>query len=418
MNKTTPLEVIIVPMDGRQKKNRDDRTPCDYIKSCIMKIIPYKILILCMVLPPVCYILTIQSLESYLQKQENTTLNDILIQHPDALYEGRYTVQEEINRNISKYLDKSIESRIGVRSNILIKTRNGRILYPPVYNPDMNTPGEQDRTALNYVEVAADNYRILDEGLSIDAEIKIRYNSWLSSGILIFYLGLAGLVLRLVTKRSLAESARLEETHRSQMEKLGAQLSHSRKELEEVVAKEREYFERIGNLKKEKQTLAKDVDGLLEEMEEQEAGLQDQRTYREALERELEDLRKKFQLLADKGEKRRKKKGKYDNVAKRFRLLYKNLELSERAVVGFSELTEEFKLKAEEVIHQLNEDDNLISVKRKVFGKGGKMNVLEVDFAYSGRLYFQKNVKGGIRILAIGTKNTQNQDLAYVESVK
>ncbi len=383
-----------------------------------MKTIPYKILILCMVLPPVCYVLTIQSLESYLQRRENATLNDILIQHPDALYEGRYTVREEIDRNISKYLNKSIKSKIGVRSNILVKTRDGRILYPPVYGTDVKEQKDQDPTGLNYVEVAAENYRILNEGLSAEAALKIRHNSWLSNGILIFYLALAGLVLRFVTKRGVAESERREEEHRDQMERLGYQLSHSRKQLEEVVVKEEEYLSRINRLKKDKQELTKDVDGLLEEMEEQETGLQDQRANREALEMELEELKEKLRNLKEKGEKRKKKKGKYDNLAKRFRLLYKNLELSERAVAGFSELTEEFKLKAEEVIHQLNEDDSLISVKRKVFGKGGKMNVLEIDFAYSGRLYFQKNTKGRIRVLAIGTKNTQSQDLAFVDSVK
>jgi uncharacterized membrane-anchored protein YhcB (DUF1043 family) len=383
-----------------------------------MKNIPYKILVLCLVLPPVCYVLTIQSLESYLQRRENATLNDILIQHPDALYEGRYTVREEINRNISKYLNQSIKSRIGVRSNILVKTGEGQILYPPVYGTAVKEPKDLEPKDLNYVEVAAENYRILNGGLSAEAAIKIRYNSWLSIGILIFYVGVAGLILGLVTKRGLAESEQREDEYRNEMARLGTQLNYSRKQLEEVVVKEKEYLSRINRLKQDKQELAKDVDGLLEEMEEQEKGLQDQRVNREALEKELEELREKLQRLTEKGEKRKKKKGKYDNLAKRFRLLYKNLELSDRALDGFSELTDEFKLKAEEVIHQLNEDDSLISIKRKVFGKGGRMNVLEIDFAYSGRLYFQKNAKGRIRVLAIGTKNTQNQDLAFVESSK
>jgi len=383
-----------------------------------MKIIPYKILILCLVLPPVCYVLTIQSLESYLQRRENATLKEILIEHPEALYEGRYTVREEINRNISKYLNRSIKSKIGVRSNILVKTSDGRILYPPVYGTGVKEPKDQAPKGLNYVEVGAENYRILNEGFSTEVAVKIRYNSWLSSGLLIFYLGLSGLILRAVTKRGVAANEQREYEHRMEMARLGTQLSHSRKQLEEVVIKEKEYLSRIKGLRQDKQDLAKDVDGLLEEMGEQEEGLEEQRVQREALEKELEELKEKLQRLTEKGEKRKKKKGKYDNLAKRFRLLYKNLDLSDRAVAGFSELTEEFKLKAEEVIHQLNEDDSLISIKRKVFGKGGKMNVLEINFAYSGRLYFQKNTKGRIRVLAIGTKNTQSQDLAFVESSK
>ncbi|MBW2102621.1 MAG: hypothetical protein JRH05_08075 [Deltaproteobacteria bacterium] len=46
------------------------------------------------------------------------------------------------------------------------------------------------------------------------------------------------------------------------------------------------------------------------------------------------------------------------------------------------------------------------------------MNVLEVDFSYSGRLYYQKDTRGRITVLAIGTKNTQEQDLAYLESIR
>jgi hypothetical protein len=91
---------------------------------------------------------------------------------------------------------------------------------------------------------------------------------------------------------------------------------------------------------------------------------------------------------------------------------------TERAVEGFNSLTDEFQLKAEELIHRINEDDSTVSVKRKVFGKGGKMNVLEVDFSYSGRIYYQKDSQAKTRILAIGTKTTQDQDLAYLEREK
>jgi putative component of toxin-antitoxin plasmid stabilization module len=41
--------------------------------------------------------------------------------------------------------------------------------------------------------------------------------------------------------------------------------------------------------------------------------------------------------------------------------------------------------------------------------------VLEVDFAYSGRIYYQKETKAKSNILAIGTKATQAQDLGYLE---
>ena len=96
----------------------------------------------------------------------------------------------------------------------------------------------------------------------------------------------------------------------------------------------------------------------------------------------------------------------------------KNLLFTDRAVEGFVSLSDEAQLKAEEVIHKLNEDESIVPVKRKVFNKGGKGRVLEVDFFYSGRLYFQKGPGAIIKVVAIGTKNSQDQDLAYIANIK
>jgi hypothetical protein len=84
---------------------------------------------------------------------------------------------------------------------------------------------------------------------------------------------------------------------------------------------------------------------------------------------------------------------------------------------GFLCLTDEFQMRAEEVIHKLNEDDSQVQVRRKVFGKGGKTNVLEADFSYSGRIYLRRDSEPKTQIVAIGTKNTQKKDLAFLESV-
>jgi hypothetical protein len=115
--------------------------------------------------------------------------------------------------------------------------------------------------------------------------------------------------------------------------------------------------------------------------------------------------------------KPKKMKKTLEAAAKRFTVLYKNLGFTERAVEGFLGLTGEFQLKAEEVIHKLNDDETAVPVKRKVFGKGGKMNVLEVVFSYSGRIYYQKDSHAKKVIVAVGSKNTQEKDLAYLESI-
>ena len=66
----------------------------------------------------------------------------------------------------------------------------------------------------------------------------------------------------------------------------------------------------------------------------------------------------------------------------------------------------------------LDRNDPNAAKRRKVFGKGGKRSILQTDFSYSGRIYFQKDTQGKTRVVTIGTKNTQEKDLAFIESVR
>ena len=75
------------------------------------------------------------------------------------------------------------------------------------------------------------------------------------------------------------------------------------------------------------------------------------------------------------------------------------------------------KIKAEEIVHKLNENPRLVPIKRKVFGKKNRRTVQEVIFAYKGRLYFQFTKDERAEVVAIGTKNTQNKDLEYLDSL-
>jgi len=380
---------------------------------------PYRILFLCIFLPPLCYILTIQGLESYWQRRESERLNRIIVQDQEALYEGRYSLVEEINRNIGKYLSESLKYRLGVRARILVKTGDNRILYP-VAELEPGTAGTEDDPldAAHYMAVATENYRLLNEGLVVSLNLKVAHNSWISNSILLVYLLAAALVLRAFVRSGRRRVEALEADRRAVIERLSGQLDQTRGALKEIEAKQNGYLRRIEHLSKDKEGLSKDVDALLEEMEELETGLQSQKDLKEELEQEALRLREELDRLREKTRHPRKRQKQAAAAAKRFRVLYKNLTFTERALTGFSGLTGEFQLKAEEVIQHLDRDDSLVSVRRKVFGKGGKMNVLEVDFSYSGRLYYQKDTRGRITVLAIGTKNTQEQDLAYLESIR
>ena len=373
-----------------------------------MKQFPFRTLFLCIFLPPICYILTLQILEDYLQKREIALLEKNIIRNHDDLYKGLYSITEEISQNLGRYWKQGVKYRLGVRTNILIKTGSDRILYP-VHNKDGQGSiqgvelADQSEESLNYVEVAAENHRILNEG-------------WISNSILVFYVFLSLFVLSKRIGKALDESERAAEEKQRLIKRYSDKLMHAEERLQEVKTKERDDQKRINELKKEKKGLSDDVNGLLGEIEELETGLEGQKELKQELELEvlkLEDDLAKFRAKTEKPKKRRKK---IEAISKRFSMLYRDLSFSDRAIEGFFSLSGEFQLKAEEIIHRLNAGGNEVDIKRKVFGKGGKMDILEMEFSYSGRIYYLKESASKTKIVAIGTKNTQVRDMKSLES--
>jgi hypothetical protein len=387
-----------------------------------MKNFPFKILFLCIFLPPVCYILTLNGLEKYLGKRETERVQDLMIQNQQELFEGRHTIKEEINRNIGRHLSDDFKHKIGIKTEILVRTRDDRILYPSQTKLDTTSPFQEEGgfaetglESLRYTEVASENYRILNEGLVLDVDLQIGQNTWLANSILIVYIFLSLAVLQAFIRRGLRQTEKEEGDQKRLVQNLSGQLSQAEGKLKEVETREGEYEERIVALRKDKDELTRDVDGLLEELESQEAGLKEQKRIKEEMAGQVAQLKEELDRLAQQS---RKIKKTVEATKKRFGVLYRNLLFTDRALDGFLALTEEFQLKAEETIHKLNEDESAVTVKRKVFGKGGKMDFLEITFAYSGRLYFQKDSQARKMIVAIGTKNSQDKDLAYLESIK
>jgi len=43
--------------------------------------------------------------------------------------------------------------------------------------------------------------------------------------------------------------------------------------------------------------------------------------------------------------------------------------------------------------------------------------IFEVIFSYSGRIYFKKRDGRKVEIITIGTKNTQEQDMTFMQSI-
>jgi hypothetical protein len=171
-------------------------------------------------------------------------------------------------------------------------------------------------------------------------------------------------------------------------------------------------------LERERQKSSAAEDEMIDELVALEEKISDNLRQQDAQLQEINLLKDKIQQHEKKDEYKSKQLVKnIDSVKKRFTTLYKAIVIHDRAIDGFMDLTEEMKIKAEEVIHQLNSDPTRVQIKRKVFGKKNRETVLEVIFAYKGRLYFKHISHSRVKILAIGTKLTQSKDLAFLDKL-
>ena len=383
-----------------------------------MKHFPFKILIICILLPPVLYILTVQTLETHLQKRYAREIEEIYIGDTAQLFQGSIRVEDAVNRNIDHYLQKKRLLQMGVRVKVTVTTRENTIIYPGVYAHDADVlpaPGDSDA-------VARENYRLLNEGLLVDVDLEIEPNRLLSNAILGGYILVFLAVLSFFYRAGARKAAFEEREKEVEIQRLVTlekeysrrlrDLDHERRQLsgEMALVKER--------LATEKEKVVQSEDEMLEEVVSLEEKLNLNIAQQEEQQQEIEALREKIEQYESGERKSRKHKDKaVDGAQKRFRTLYKNLTVNDRALKGFAGLTADLQLKAEEVIHQINEDPSLVTVKRKVFGKKNRETVLEVIFAYKGRLYFRNSKESGVEILSIGTKHTQAKDLSFLDNL-
>lgn len=404
-----------------------------------MNYISFRVLFICIFFPPIMYIFSIQTLEEYLQNRRTKHLQNVVIQDYEALYDGRYSIKEEISTNIERYLGKDTLRSLGVITKILVSTKKGEILYP-YYHEDGDIDFDKQfysdiGESLNYIKIAEKNYQVLNGGLTLSVDVKLKHNTWLTNTILILYLFSSILVLYWYYKKRVKDWVVTRENEQKRLDSLSMELAENERSLEELSKKEKDHISKIQKLDSDKEELKSDImqlegeieiqkkksleiDEILEEMERLEEQASKGMTLKEEKEREITQLREeinRWKTIEKQSAKKRKKD--VQSVEKRFNVIYKNLVFHKKAIEGHLLLTQDLQLKAEEIIHRLNEDDSLVSIKRKLFTKKGKLNIFEVIFSYSGRLYFKKRDSKKMEIVAIGTKNTQEQDITFIENM-
>jgi hypothetical protein len=377
-----------------------------------MRFLSFKILALCILLPPILYIASALLIERYAQDRYAREIEETYIGDPKPLLQGSIPLKQAISKNIDRFLQSKSLVALGVAVDVAVTTKNGRILYPAAFEPGDEAPLISDPAA-----VAAENFALMNQDIKVDVKTRFEHNRLLSNTILFSSILLSVLILFFHYK-SAARKAAIEDREKSlEMDRLKKLEAENIQELN-ALAQERQSLQSElealqGILSDEQKRAERNEDDLIEEIESLEKKLERNIALQNTQQQEISALKEKIES-SEKGRQPTRKARPADTVKKRFRVLYKNLTISDRAINGYIDLNEELKLKAEELIHQLNSDPAAVTIKRKVFGGKGQKTVLEVIFGYKGRLYFRSTKNQQVEILAIGTKNTQSRELEYL----
>lgn len=366
-------------------------------------------------MPPVLYMATISELERYFTERYMKAVNNVYLSDMNSILNGTVRLSDAINESISGYIKANQWINLGVKLDVTVATKKGTILYPPVFQEDENLDLQQDT-----METARENFRMLEDGLNIELESGIEPISLLSGGILLFYILLFGSGLYGYYRIALYKTRREEMEKAEELQRLHELENEYAQRVDQLDTERRslreEYTQLEKSLREQKREAESNEEDMFDEIEQLERKLSENLASQKRQQEEISRLKEEIselEKLRENLDRQREKDA--ERLGKRFKTLYKNVDMYDKALHGIAELPEDMALKAEEVICQLNLDHSKVTIKRKVFHKKGKNTVFEVAFSYNGRLYFRKTPANYILVLAVGTKNTQGRDLAYLD---
>jgi hypothetical protein len=380
-----------------------------------MRSFPFKILILSLLFPPVLYFFSVHYLEQRLRVIYLEEVKDVYIGDTPLLFDGTVSIKDAVDINITRYLQSKWLLKWGLKLNVAVTTKQGKILFPAIFGTPKESLSPRDP-----MRVASENYRLLNEGLIVHLGIELEHGKPISILILFTYIGLALLLLYVFTRRAIKNTKKAEIEKAMMIDRLLEREKRSTSILKTLGMKRIELKNRYSEIKKEledeKIKASKNEDGMIEEIVALEEEINRNIDLQQEQQKEIQELKEKIQESEGEEEKGQEKSLKGTaSVKRRFNALYKNILINKKAISGFINLPEDMKIKCEEVIHQLNENPDYVTIKRKVFSKKSRETVLEVLFAYRGRLYFRTSRDQHVEILTIGTKNTQLKDLEFID---
>ncbi|RJQ66738.1 MAG: hypothetical protein C4519_25130 [Desulfobacteraceae bacterium] len=377
-----------------------------------------RLLVLCVVVPIALHVLGGYAIEAYAKRKYSREIGSLYIGSTELLFAGSIRLADAITRNVDGYLDGQMLVGMGLSVKVTVVTEAGLLLYPNVF-PEQPTMLETRQM----LQVARENYQLLNARPTLRVDVALPSNAGLSLALLAFYVVAALGVLAFNYRRGM-NVAREQDLHvQNEIDRLRGieqRASENLGRLEIERSRLTDQLQRLSReLECEKQRVSVAEDTMIEEMVALEEKLQLNLALQNEKNEEIAKLKGEIDRYGSAeihpGDRRRQKEAA--QVIKRFKALYKGIVLHERAAEGFSDLTDEMQIKAEEVIYQLNHDPDKVVIKRKVFGKKNSATAFEVIFAYRGRLYFSRTPSNSIKVLAIGTKHSQERDLAFLEKL-
>lgn len=389
-----------------------------------MKHFPFKVVVFCLVITPVLYTITLAGCRGYLEKKYLLKIQNGFIGNSSDLLNGSVHIEDQIAKNIQAILSRDPLIRMAeLDLEVQVTEGRGKIIYPIYVGTDdfqEDSPGYYDVQA-----VADKNFAILNSGLKVNAVLHLDHGSFLANLIFALYSGISLLIFFVFYRQGSKRAEQEREAKNALIQDLKQDLKKDEMRHEKLVEdlnRERtELFKQIKQLNQKYQSDQKKAKINEDEMFNEIIGLEDQlNTYIEL--KQLRDVEiDKLKSSLEKAEQRKtvgkSGRGEFDFISKRFKTLYKNVEMSRKALNGFINLTEDQQIKAEETIHQLDRDPASVIVKRKVFsGKKHNTACFEVLFAYTGRLYFM-NHPNRTQVVMIGTKHTQTKDMEYLHNL-
>ncbi|MGD9366093.1 MAG: hypothetical protein PVH87_10370 [Desulfobacteraceae bacterium] len=376
----------------------------------------FSIALLCIIMPPILYVASVHFLEGYAENHIRAKLETTYLGNTQQLLTGSESLREAIRKNLERYLSQSRWLKWGGQATVTVQTRLNTLLYPLIYT---DTDLEPERTLMP-IEIATENFRLINEGLELFLTFKLPHNTTITNLLLITLISISMLTLLLYYKYWSVRYHHQTAQQSAQLERLSQLESQQRQQMQTLQKERTRMADDIQKMRArlDKQKAASVINE--EEMLEELISLEEKIARKEKLHAQqnlqIDALQAKLEQFEEQLQKENRRKQRPLNQSrKRLTTLYKNLDIHDRAVEGYTALTDDLKLKCEEVIVQLNESPSSVQIKRKVFGKKNRTTVLEVAFGYKGRLYFLPKGDKRAELLTIGTKNSQQQDLAYLE---